>query len=91
MSKPRNLVDYAAIRRWVEHRHAVCGRIASQYADELPDLLRAAPDDDEDDSGRDAPRDLDRISWDELFAEFERSQLALLGSGGARPHPKLFH
>lgn len=76
MSKPRSLVDYAAIRRWIEQRNSVRG--TRRMLDDMPELLRVVSDDDDRDDS--APLDLDQISWDELFAEFERSQLALLGN-----------
>lgn len=74
MTTRTSLVDYAAIRRWVDHRRSIGARTADAN-DDLPSLLRI-----DDDVARDRaavpPADLDTVSWDALFAEFERSQLA---------------
>ena len=74
MSTRKSLVDYAAVRRWVEHRRSIGARTGTAD-DDLPSLLRVE-DDAAHDGGHIPPADLDTVAWDALFAEFERNQLA---------------
>lgn len=86
MSKVGCTIDYAATRRWLATRYVI-GTVAD---DELPDVLRGDLDADDDvvaDSGDEvgSRQDLEDASWDELFAEFERSQLR--EPAAPRPQP----
>ena len=74
MSTRRSLVDYAATRMWVERRRSIRARTGNAD-DDLPSLLRVDADP-ADDGEHIPPSDLDAVSWDALFAEFERYQLA---------------
>lgn len=73
MTTRTSLVDYAAIRSWIDHRRSTGAHTDAN--DDLPSLLRI-DDDVAPDRGDVPPADLDTISWDALFAELERRQLA---------------
>ncbi len=88
MTTVRRPIDYAATRRWLATRYAI-GTTADF---ELPDVLRGNLDADDVADTDPAPRtDLEKASWEELFEEFERSQLALLRKQPVAPSPQQQH
>ncbi|MGH9856691.1 MAG: hypothetical protein ACRD4B_02490 [Acidobacteriota bacterium] len=64
-------IDHHLIRTWVEDRGGRPARVAATVGEDGAGLLRV-------DYPGDHDENLEEISWDEFFAEFERSNLAFL-------------
>jgi hypothetical protein len=72
-AKERILIDHDEIRQWAEERGAVPARVKGTGGPRDVGIVRLHfPEFSQDDEN------LERISWDEFFEEFDRKKLALL-------------
>lgn len=73
MSKSKQTTDHQEIRSWAEKHHGVPSKVKSTGSGQGGLLRIAFPETKQSESDN-----LEEISWDEFFKQFEDSKLALL-------------